>query len=237
MNNFSEKVLKKIEKENIKPKPQWYFLLKNYLIWLMFGISIVLGSLAFSMILFMIRQLDWDIYHYLGDSFLKTLFISLPYLWLIFLILFIIIAYYNFINTKRGYRFRFITIILISLIVSVVLGTGLYFNGFSENIENIFFEKIPYYHKLIYTCEKQWMHPEKGLLAGNITETELSKKKIHLIDFNEKHWEIDIRNSLWKGKLQPVKDLKIKLIGKMIDDKHFQAIEIRPWRGTKNICQ
>ncbi|MCK5767319.1 MAG: hypothetical protein KAH35_02955, partial [Candidatus Atribacteria bacterium] len=129
MKNISEEIFKKIKKENIKPKSYRYFATKNYFIWFLFGISIILGSFAFSMILFMFRQLDWDIYHYLGNSFLKTVFISLPYLWLIFLILFLGIAYYNFIHTKRGYRFRFITILVTSLIISTLLGTALYFNG------------------------------------------------------------------------------------------------------------
>src|SRR5665648_1197459 len=83
MKNISNEVLKKIKDNNIKPKPRWYFITKNYFIWLIFGISIILGSFAFSMVLFIIKQLDWDIYHYIGESFLKTVFVSLPYLWLI----------------------------------------------------------------------------------------------------------------------------------------------------------
>ena len=106
MKNISNEVIKKIKDNNIKPKPRWYFITKNYFIWSIFGISIILGSFAFSMVLFIIKQLDWDIYHYMGDSFLKTVFISLPYLWLIFLILFTGVAYYSFIHTKRGYRFK-----------------------------------------------------------------------------------------------------------------------------------
>ena len=237
MKNISEEVFKKIKKENIKPKSYRYFTTKNYFIWFLFGISIIFGSFAFSMILFMFRQLDWDIYHYLGDSFLKTVFISLPYLWLIFLILFLGVAYYNFIHTKRGYRFRFITILVTSLIISTLLGTVLYFNGFSENLENIFFQKIPYYNKLIYTCENQWMQPSKGLLAGTIMEAGISKNSFGLMDFNNQHWEVNIDNTIWKGKLKTSKGLKIKLMGKMEDETHFTAIEIRPWKGQKKFTQ
>ena len=237
MKNISEEVFKKIKKENVKPKSYQYFATKNYFIWSLFGISIILGSFAFSMILFMFRQLDWDIYHYLGDSFLKTVFISLPYLWSIFLILFLGVAYYNFIHTKRGYRFRFISILLISLLASVIFGTGLYFNGFSESLESIFSQKIPYYNKLVYTCEKQWMQPRKGLLAGTITETRISKNSFSLMDFNNQHWEVNAGNTIWKGKLKPLKGEKIKLMGKMEDETHFIAIEIRPWKGQRQFTQ
>jgi len=231
MKNTSEEVFKKLKEENIKPRPYWHFVMKNYFIWMLFVISIILGSLAFSMILFMIRQLDWDIYRYLGESFLKTFFISLPYLWVLFLLLFIGVAYYNFLHTKRGYRFRFISIFLISLTLSALFGTGLYYNGFSENIENVFFEKIPYYSKMVYTCEKQWMQPRKGLLAGIIKEIELSKNSIKLMDLNDQLWQIDTSKTIWRGKLQPLNGLQIKLIGKMMDNTHFQAFEIRPWKG------
>jgi len=197
----------------------------------MFGISVILGSFAFSMILFIIKQLDWDIYHYLGDSFLKTVFISLPYLWLIFLILFIGVAYYNFIHTKRGYRFKFISILLISLVISVTLGSVLYSNGFSENLGNIFFEKIPYYNRLVYTCEKQWMQPERGLLAGTIMEIELPENNFILKDLNNNKWKIRANKAIWKAKLTPTPGLKIKLIGKLMDNNTFKATEIRPWQG------
>jgi len=237
MNKISEEVLKKIKEENIKPKSYWHFVTKNYCIWFLFGISIILGSFSFGMILFMFRQLDWDIYHYLGNSFLKTVFISLPYLWFVFFILFLSVAYYNFVHTKRGYRYRFIFILFISLAISAIFGTGLYFNGFSENLENIFSQKIPYYNKLVYTCESQWMYPEKGLLAGTITQLGISKNSFRLIDCKNQLWEVNIDNTIWKGKLEPLTGLRIKLIGKMEDASHFKAIEIRPWKGKGNLSK
>jgi len=230
MKNISNEVLKKIKDNNIKPKPLWYFITKNYFIWSVFGISIILGSFAFSMFLFIIKQLDWDIYYYMGDNFLKTVFVSLPYLWLIFLILFTGIAYYNFIHTKRGYRFKFISILLMSLIISIILGTGLYFNGFSERLENVFSEKIPYYNRLVYSCEEQWMQPERGLLAGTIIETGLPENNFILMDLDNNRWKIEADKVIWKGKITPVIGLKIKLMGKLMDGNHFKAMEIRPWQ-------
>jgi len=212
MKNISNKVLKKIKNNNIKPKPRWYFITKNYFIWSIFGISIILGSFAFSMVLFIIKQLDWDIYHYIGESFLKTVFVSLPYLWLIFLIIFTGVAYYNFIHTKRGYRFKFVSILLISLVISITLGTGIYFNGFSERLENVFSEKIPYYNRLVYSCEEQWMQPKRGR------------------DLKNNSWKIEAGKVIWKGKITPATGLKIKLIGKIINDNNFEVMEIRPWQ-------
>ncbi|GAB4114904.1 MAG: hypothetical protein Kow00103_09240 [Candidatus Caldatribacteriota bacterium] len=184
------------------------------------------------MILFIARQLDWDIYRYLDESWLKTFFISLPYLWLILLLIFLGVAYYNFIHTRKGYRWKIFSILCISLITSIILGSIFYVGGFSENLENIFQKKLPYYPQLIYNWEKQWMQPERGLLTGTIKEVDLSRQnKFILLDLNNNLWEIEATNALWKGKLTPYPGLKLKIIGKIKDTNIFEAQEIRPWFG------
>jgi len=110
------------------------------------------------------------------------------------------------------------------------LGTGLYFNGFSERLENIFSGKIPYYNRLVYSCEEQWMQPERGLLAGTIIEMGLPENSFILRDLENNRWKIETSKVIWKGKLTPTTNLKIKLIGKSIDDNNFIAMEIRPWQ-------
>ena len=113
------------------------------------------------------------------------------------------------------------------------MGTVLYSNGLSENLGNIFFEKIPYYNRLVYTCEKQWMQPERGLLAGTIIETELPENNFILMDLDNNRWKIESSQAIWKGKITPATGLKIKLIGKLINDNNFEAMEIRPWQQGK----
>ena len=116
------------------------------------------------------------------------------------------------------------------MVISITLGTGLYFNGFSERLENVFSEKIPYYNRLVYSCEEQWMKPERGLLAGTIIETGLPENSFILRDLENNRWKIETSKVIWKGKLTPTTNLKIKLIGKLIDDNNFKATEIRPWQ-------
>ncbi len=232
MSKVSNQVLNIIKDNRIKPKPRWYFLTKNYLIWSLFSLSVILGSISFSMVLFITRQLDWDIYRYVGESWLKTVFISLPYFWVIFLLIFLGVAYYNFIHTRRGYRFKIFSILLSSLIISIILGSLFYARGFSESLENIFREKIPYYNKMVYTWERQWMQPERGLITGTIQEIDLSRQTdFVLIDLNNNLWKIEAANALWKGKLAPYPGLKLKIIGQIKDTNIFEAKEIRIWPG------
>jgi hypothetical protein len=51
-NNLEKRILDKIKKENIKPLPRWFFILKNSFFLSIFGISIFMGSLSFSIIFY-----------------------------------------------------------------------------------------------------------------------------------------------------------------------------------------
>jgi len=84
--------------------------------------------------------------------------------------------------------------------------------------------------ELVYSCEEQWMKPERGLLAGIIIETGLPENNFILMDLDNNRWKIEAGKVIWKGKIAPVIGLKIKLIGKLIDDNNFKAMEIRPWQ-------
>lgn len=75
------------------------------------------------------------------------------------------------------------------------------------------------------------MQPKRGLLAGTIIETGLPENNFILRDLDNNHWKIEAGKVVWKGKITPATGLKIKLIGKLIDDNNFKAMEIRPWQG------
>jgi hypothetical protein len=50
------------------------------------------------------------------------------------------------------------------------------------------------------------------------------------MDLDNNRWKIEASKVIWKGKITPIIGLKIKLIGKLIDDNNFKAMEIRPWQ-------
>lgn len=231
MTDISKKALEKIQKEQVKPKPRWYFLTRNYFFWLMFVLTTLLGGFAFGMILFITTNLDWDIHHYLGLSLSKTVIISLPYLWIALLLFFLFVTYYNFIHTRTGYRYRFIIIFLIGLLISILLGFGFYHYGWTETIERQLRTRIPGYHKLVYTSDNQWMRPEKGLLTGRIIEIKTRNNTLQLNDYLGKEWVIDINHAIVRGSLSLKEGLYIKIIGQKLSKNNFKAIEIRIPRG------
>ena len=231
MIDISKKTLEKIKKEQVQPRPRWYFLTRNYFFWLMFTLTTLLGGIAFGMILFITGDLDWDIYQYLGISLPKAVIMSLPYLWIILLAIFLFVTYYNFIHTRTGYRYRFVAILIVSLLISALLGFGFYQYGWTEAMQRHFRTRIPGYHRLVYTGENQWMHPEKGLLIGNVKELSTERASLLLEDHHGQIWEIDISQVRIKGNVPLSRDLKIKIIGEQLAENSFKAYELRFARG------
>jgi hypothetical protein len=56
---FESSILSEIKEKGIKPKARWTFLLNDYLVWATGFLSLVFGAIAFSVIIYMIRNNDW----------------------------------------------------------------------------------------------------------------------------------------------------------------------------------
>lgn len=232
MNDITQKTLKIIEQQKIKPRPRWHFLLKDYLLWFSFACSIIVGSLAVSTIIFMLTSNDWDVYKYLDRSLFKHIFISMPYLWIAILALLTFTAYYNFKYTRRGYRYEIHTIILGSALISLILGIILFFGGLGSEIHEIFMRQIPFYNNFVYCQKEVWDNPQKGLLGGKIIKVE-NQNEFLLQDFNGKIWQIKKENPYCCNQFLIQCGSEVELIGHLGEDNIFFIKEIRPWQRIK----
>ena len=231
MTDLSKKTLEKIKNEQVHPRPRWYFVTRNYFFWFMFILTTVLGGIAFGMILLVTGDLDWDIYPYLGLSLPEAVVISLPYLWIALLVCFLLITYYHFTHTRTGYRYRFIVIFLFSLLASTLLGYGFYQYGWTETVERQLKDRIPGYHRLVYSRENQWMHPERGLLSGTVIAIKPEERLLQLEDYLGKSWEVDVSQARLRGNIPLSGNQHIKIIGSQLSESVFKATEVRITRG------
>ncbi len=232
MKTITQKAIEKINNENIKPKAKWQFLLKNNLLWLMSALVIFVGSLATSVTVFLLTDNDWDTYQYTDKNLLESILLSLPYFWLLIIIIFIFLAYYNVRHTTEGYKYKAFIIILISVISSVIIGTIMFNAGIGLKIDKVSSMNIPYYNNLVQHKTDMWVRPNNGLLAGKING--VKNDQLVLIDFNNKKWIIEINSStLVRGRSKLQSGEEIKLIGKInIETNNFTADEIRPWGNS-----
>lgn len=235
MNNKASEILKNIEKKRIRPKSRWIFLVKDCLIWALFVLTTLIGAVAVGVIIFIINDNDWDIYRYLEKNIWSYFLILVPYFWIIILVLFSLLAYFNYMHTRKGYLLNPYLVIFSSILFSIILGWILFNNGIGEKIDKIFAQKVPYYKNTEMHKNVFWNNPEKGLLAGEIIEIE-DKNSFTLKDLEKNSWNIVGDNILWKEKVLGIKGEKIKIIGKIKNGRVFDAKEIRPWGCGCNSC-
>lgn len=224
MNKLAKKILKKIEHQALKPRPQWLFILRNILLWLLLLLWIVIGSLASAMIIDYLRFNDWQLAWQLGHHLIIR---SLPLFWLLTLLVTILIIRNYFRKTRHGYRHSIIRITIDGLIISLLLGSLIAYSGLGKEINQNLAQK-PLYHRL--NCQDHlWHQPNQGLLVGQIVNH--TATSLQMVAFDNSLWTITIDSNT----IQPTTPIKIsqpvKVIGQITGPQIFAAKEIRPYQN------
>ncbi len=226
-NDFGRKLLEKIKEKKLAPKSRWHFLLKRYVIWGIGIISLAIGALAFSVIIYVLKYNDWDIYDQLTDSFLSFVFLTLPYFWLLFLILFIYIVYYDLRHTKKGYRYSLPIVLAISVGSSMILGALFFEVGLGQAIDDILGQNMPMYERFINRHIGLWAEPENGRLSGLII-SKLSEDEIIILSQERMKWDALLNGAEFPEGFKIIVGRPIRLLGEKIDDRVFRAIKVLP---------
>lgn len=224
---FENKLLAKIKEEKISPKPRWQFLLKNYVVWSVGLISLIIGAIAVSVMIYLFKFNDWEIYEQTRKTFLEFFILTLPYYWFVFLGFFIFIVYYNFKHTKKGYRYSSLLLVAASILLSIILGAIFYAAGIGEKLDNILGSRAPFYDQIINRHVNFWSQPAEGRLSGLVLGV-VEGGNFILIDRGQEEWLVSTENSkLYPGAIiiigQP-----IRLLGEEIDNHTFRADKILP---------
>lgn len=228
MTKFSEEIIGKIKTERIAPVARWHFLVKGYAFWTMFALSVLFGSLSFSVMMHIATAGDWDVFTHLKGNWFTSAVMLLPYFWVLFLFLFAIIAYFNWKNTKLGYRFKRRWIVLGSVGVSIFLGNVFYALGMGKEMDLLMTKSMPFYDKSKHESRKElWLKPENGFLGGKVVSINEDLEELVVQDENGNNWTVNDRDVTWENRKLEQKGKIIKVIGKKEGEHKFSAKEIR----------
>ncbi len=230
--SISENVIKKINKENIKPKPRYVFVLKNMLLWLMGCISIILGAISFSIIIYLFSSQNNLLLNRFGANIWEIVFALIPLLWLVFLISFSFLFYFNLKKTKRAYKYSPLLIFFIGLIISLILGSSFYLLGFSKKIDSYLAHRVEsrFYNHYLNPQMKFWSQPGKGRLSGHIIE--IKDDSLLIKDQNNQTWKLIYDNNLInRHNLDWELGVMIRVFGNLEKDNVFSIKEILPCRA------
>jgi hypothetical protein len=225
--NISQEILSKIK--DVKPRPRWQFLLKDYVVWFLASLALIISSLSFAVVLYMMIDNDWDVYSSISNSLLEFVFLTLPYFWLIFLGLFILIAYYYFRHTKKGYKLSLSKIFLFSLVINIFMGTFLYNIGLGKAIDNVVAQRVPFYKELINKRQHIWSRIDDGLLGGVVMS--IDKENLVIQDMEGNVWNVKHLNTTTPAFIDLQVGDHIRMIGQKIDSQNFEMYKVLPMRG------
>ena len=235
MAKISKKILEKIKKEDIKPIGRLSFILKDSFILILFFLNILFGSIGLAICIYLFRVSDiFDLILSVND-FIQILIISIPIIWVLITLLFIFVSYLNFRYSKGGYRFSFIKIFLINLLIIFVLGVSIDTLGLSERLNTVFSSNFPMYQESVDPRYQVWNRPQEGYLAGEILDISLGD--ILIEDLSGNSWNVDIRDANIRRMVNMQEAEKIKIRGSVGDNNTFKAVDILPWEGRRNNLQ
>lgn len=226
--NISQIVLERIKGEGLKPISKSVFSVRRVLFWTAVTISLIVGAFTFLLVLSSLFNNDWDLYDKFGLSFV---FKTLPYFWIVSLIVFVILGEYYYRKTLHGYRHTLIVVVGAYMASSIIFGSLFYVLKLGDLIEKSLSEVSPVYRNIILNRHEVWTHPEEGLLSGKITK--INDGTIEVVDSNGTFWIIDTTSSSNRGKVEIEVGERIKIMGDIIDNNNFSADEIRPWMGMR----
>jgi len=225
MIKVERKILDKIKKGNIKPKPKWQFFAKNIFIWAMLILTIILGGLIAAILLFRFLNFDLPAHNIAPAPPTKQFLLSLPYLWLVLLIVSVYFAVKEYKFTKKGHKINALILIIIIITASLVLGGAFYYFGIGEKVDDSLTNKLPPYKIISQRQEFIWNNPEKGLLTGEIVKTE--ENNFELKSSDDKTWQVNYCQCI-KDKFLVEEGNKVKIFGKIVNNMEFEAKQIRP---------
>ncbi|PIR93377.1 hypothetical protein COT99_00930 [Candidatus Falkowbacteria bacterium CG10_big_fil_rev_8_21_14_0_10_43_10] len=237
MKNLKDKILEKIKHGDAKQTPKWQFQLREFLIWFGVGILTAVAALVFAAIIFNLQSADWALRPRLGLTRSRFLFIHLPYFWIIASIGLVVLAYYAFRHTKKGYRYALPVIILMLTVLIISFGWASHRSFMAGRfMEQGAMQGVPYYNMMIRPRQALWLNPGKGFLAGEIISP-YSDDEFSLSDIDKNIWRVRCRECFVHPLVEMEKNEKIRIIGEKLEDLKFEALEISPFFGPPDFSR
>ncbi len=228
--DFNINVLQKIKEEKLTPKPKWQFLLKNSLIWTLGVLSLILGAISTSLIFYMLTGEESG-FGPGSPRDLESLFVIVPFFWIICLAFFAVSVFYYIKHTKKGYKYSPKLIVLGTLIISLFLGSTLSSLGVDKLVDDVLGARAPMYDRVINPRIDYWSNPNSGRLTGMVISQE-DKNIYKLIDKNSETWIAETKEEDDAKKIKVGRP--VRLLGKKTGNHIFlvkEVMSVGPGRG------
>ena len=213
MNN--EQIIQKIKNEKLKPISRSIFLFKKIIVWFLLIAATIFGSYAFAFFFLKSLYIDFDDWYYFSNSYNKFLIQNIPIIWIILFLFSIILMFYLFKRTNRGYKYSVMLIAFISLCISFLLGISL---AKVLAIKSVLIDRFENERMM------NWTNPGSGRLSGEILF--IDDTYLLLRDIRDEVWNVNIEYLPNDFKLSLNKDDIVSIVGKYDYENNFTACKI-----------
>ena len=208
--DLSNKVLERIDADQITQVPRWRFLLLRGIFWLFAILSVVVGSLAVGVMLFFLNDYRQHGLFAVSPGTPEFL-LMVPYIWIAVLVLFVVIAEASIRHTRKGYKYGLRTIVFASVMVSIILGAFLNFIGAGKTTHELL-NGIPAYHFVTYDSRDAWNRPDIGRLAGVVSSIQ-DNEDFSIMDFGGHVRRVHLVTSTNQGLFVPEESSTVRMSG------------------------
>ncbi|MCW1930362.1 MAG: hypothetical protein KIH62_003530 [Candidatus Kerfeldbacteria bacterium] len=215
----SDAVMTQIKQKHLAPIPRWRFVLLNIGLWASGVAAAIVGALGVCMIIVVLKDSQWQLLStrpHSGALIIRTL----PYLWILLLVVFVYLAHKLVRHTRYGYTYAPLYILVISLCVSAVGGGVLYVSGIGNAFVSFIDDHRPPFHAMFIPQYAIFEDSAEGLLRGRVTKI-ISSKEFDLKDPRGEEWVVDISNASITGNI--VENAIVHAAGEPEEGRVFRA--------------
>jgi hypothetical protein len=189
--NLKSNILAKIEAGEVCPTSSMVFTCREGALWLAWGLSVALGSIAVAVTLYALGYQQYAVYEFTHTSRLDFVIDHLPLLWLAVFVLVVAVAVLSLKQVKHGYRYAWWLLTLAGLFFSLLVGLVLYTVGVGHLVDKQLDKMMDTYPSQARLEMKLWQQPEKGRLVGRIRALEVPTEA-RFEDVKGRMWVMDV---------------------------------------------
>lgn len=227
MAELDKEVLAKIEKLGLKPRPYVYFLAKRSVFWALAALSALLGGVSVAVAIFAATDLAATGGRGFDEMPFDDIATSLPALWLACFALFAASAWFSLSRTRRGYRYRPLSILVIAVAASLGLGIALHGLDAGRLTHNFIARHFPAYERYTYIPYEEWSRPDRGYLGGEVLSVDGNSLRLKAFDGLE--WAVDISMAVNSVDEPLIEEGDIAIRGEITGPHDFKAHTIAPF--------
>jgi hypothetical protein len=188
----SQKALEKIIKGEVKPRPRWLFSVKNILLWIFGIMSMIVGALFVSVIIFTMMNSDMDLHREIYGYAISYITLCTVLVWFVLFGVFVMLCDVSVRHTKRGYVYPLRVVVFVHIGASILFGMVLYVTGIGYYVDDALGSHMRYYYGVEKRRAASFHVPDKGFVMGRIVQR--NDQALEIVSPQGDQWIVTIAN-------------------------------------------